>query len=81
MSAIAISSGPRRCVIWRSRPGFFHNGAFVTLEDAIRFHLNVVDGAESYDPNEAGVPADLAQVGPVIDESAGRSRAQEAASG
>ena len=49
-------------------PGFFHNGAFVTLEDAIRFHLNVVDGAQNYDPNDAGVPADLRQVGPVIAE-------------
>jgi cytochrome c peroxidase len=50
-------------------PGFFHNGAFVDLEDAIRFHLNVVEGAATYDPNDAGVPADLAQVGPVIDEA------------
>jgi cytochrome c peroxidase len=50
-------------------PGFFHNGAFVDLEDAIRFHLNVVSGAEAYDPNEAGVPADLAQVGPVIEKA------------
>lgn len=50
-------------------PGFFHNGAFVKLADAIWFHLNVVAGAESYDPNEAGVPADLAQVGPVIEKS------------
>ncbi len=49
-------------------PGFFHNGAFVTLEDAIGFHLNVIDGAQNYDPNEAGVPADLRQVGPVIAE-------------
>jgi cytochrome c peroxidase len=50
-------------------PGFFHNGAFITLEDAIRFHLNVVEGAKNYDPNAAGVPADLAQVGPVIEKS------------
>ncbi len=50
-------------------PGFFHNGAFITLEDAIRFHLNVVEGATTYDPDAAGVPADLAQVGPVIDKS------------
>ena len=47
-------------------PGFFHNGAFIKLEDAIRFHLNVVEGAKTYDPDAAGVPADLAQVGPVI---------------
>jgi cytochrome c peroxidase len=47
-------------------PAYFHNGAFTELADAIRFHLNVVEGAQSYDPDAAGVPADLAQVGPVI---------------
>jgi cytochrome c peroxidase len=40
-------------------PGFFHNGAFVTLEDAIRFHLDVFAGARSYDSARAGVPTDL----------------------
>ena len=40
-------------------PGFFHNGAFTTLEGAIRFHLNVIDGALNYDPVAAGVPSDL----------------------
>ena len=49
-------------------PAFFHNGAFVDLADAIRFHINVVDGAKNYDPDAAGVPADLAQVGPIIDK-------------
>jgi cytochrome c peroxidase len=48
-------------------PGFFHNGAFTRLDDAIRFHLNVVEGARTYDPVVAGVPPDLAQhVGPVL---------------
>jgi len=48
-------------------PGFFHNGAFVRLEDAIRFHLNVVPGSRSYNPIKAGVPADLAhRVGPPV---------------
>jgi cytochrome c peroxidase len=47
-------------------PGFFHNGAFVRLEDAIRFHLNVIPGARTYDPGLAGVPADLVHVGPVV---------------
>lgn len=48
-------------------PGFFHNGAFTRLEDAIRFHLNVIAGARDYDPGEAGVPPDVAQhVGPVV---------------
>jgi cytochrome c peroxidase len=49
--------------------GFFHNGAFVHLDDAIRFHLNVVEGARDYDPAAAGVPADLQQVGPRIPKS------------
>jgi cytochrome c peroxidase len=48
-------------------PGFFHNGAFITLEDAIRFHLNVVPGARSYDPVKAGVPTDLTfHLGPPV---------------
>lgn len=48
-------------------PGFFHNGAFTDLADAIRFHLNVIAGARTYDPARAGVPADLAQrVGPPV---------------
>jgi cytochrome c peroxidase len=47
-------------------PGFFHNGAFVDLEDAIRFHLNVVKGAQTYDPDVAGIPLDLRQVGPLV---------------
>jgi cytochrome c peroxidase len=47
-------------------PGFFHNGAFVHLEDAIQFHLNVIAGARTYDPGQAGVPPDLTRVGPVV---------------
>jgi cytochrome c peroxidase len=48
-------------------PGFFHNGAFTDLADAIRFHLNVIAGARTYDAVRAGVPADLAQrVGPPV---------------
>jgi cytochrome c peroxidase len=47
-------------------PGFFHNGAFVRLEDAIRHHLNVKKSARNYNPVRAGVPTDLAQrVGPI----------------
>jgi cytochrome c peroxidase len=30
------------------QPAFMHNGAFVRLEDAIRYHLNAVGGAASY---------------------------------
>jgi len=47
-------------------PAFFHNGAFVRLDDAIRHHLNVYESARGYDPVAAGVPPDLAaRVGPV----------------
>lgn len=47
-------------------PGFFHNGAFVRLEDAIRHHLNVFKSAHSYNPVEAGLPADLThRIGPI----------------
>jgi cytochrome c peroxidase len=47
-------------------PGFFHNGAFTRLEDAIRYHLDAKDEARTYDPIKAGVPADLAQhMGPI----------------
>ncbi|HKW64722.1 MAG TPA: cytochrome c peroxidase [Candidatus Acidoferrum sp.] len=47
-------------------PGFFHNGAFIRLEDAIQHHLNVYQSAHSYNPVKAGLPADLAQrVGPI----------------
>ena len=46
-------------------PGFFHNGAFVRIEDAIRHHLNVFKSNRTYDPVEAGLPADLTHsVGP-----------------
>ena len=51
-------------------PAFFHNGSFTRLEDAIRFHLNVIKGARRYDPVRAGVPADLAQrIGPPVPAS------------
>ena len=47
-------------------PGFFHNGAFTRLEDAIRHHLNVDKSAHTYDPVEAGLPTDLThRVGPI----------------
>jgi cytochrome c peroxidase len=52
----------------RVSPGFFHNGAYITLEDAIRFHLSVVESAKNYDPDAAGVPSDLRQVGPLVPE-------------
>jgi cytochrome c peroxidase len=51
-------------------PGFFHNGAFVNLEDAIRFHLDVFPGARKYDSGRAGVPTDLTfHTGPPVPKS------------
>jgi len=48
-------------------PGFFHNGAFIRLEDAIRFHLNVIEGARTYNPAAAGLPSDLTvHLGPAV---------------
>jgi cytochrome c peroxidase len=47
-------------------PGFFHNGAYIRLEGAIRHHLNVKKEARTYNPVKAGVPADLTQhLGPI----------------
>jgi len=42
------------------QPAFFHNGAFVRLEDAIRHHLNPRESTIHYDPQAAGVSADIA---------------------
>ena len=48
------------------QPAFFHNGAFIRLEDAIRHHLDPEASALHYDPHAAGVDSDLAlRVGPV----------------
>lgn len=48
------------------QPAFFHNGAYTTLEDAIRFHLNPAAFAPNYNPFLAGVDADLQNpVGPI----------------
>ena len=47
-------------------PGFFHNGAFTTLEGAIRFHLDAIGRAATYNPAAEGVPADLRQLGPMV---------------
>jgi cytochrome c peroxidase len=41
------------------QPTFFHNGCFTRLEDAVRYHLNAIGSAPSYDPLVAGVDADL----------------------
>jgi cytochrome c peroxidase len=50
---------------------FFHNGSFTRLEDALRYHLDTLRLAPSYDAKAAGVDADLAvrkgPVQPVLD--------------
>jgi cytochrome c peroxidase len=51
----AFRTSPLRNVALQ--PAFMHNGAFVRLEDAIRYHLDAVSGAETFTP--ADLPADL----------------------
>ena len=41
------------------QPTFMHNGAFTRLEDAIRYHLNVMESAAHYTPASQNLPADL----------------------
>ncbi len=45
-------------------PAFFHNGAFGSIQAAIRHHLNVVQSAMTYSPQKNHLPADLS-VGPI----------------
>lgn len=45
-------------------PAFFHNGAFGTIEAAIRHHLDVVTSARAYDPEANDLASDLF-VGPI----------------
>lgn len=48
------------------QPAFFHNGAFTRLEDAIRYHLDVVGSVRYYNSAAAGVSTDLtASMGPM----------------
>jgi cytochrome c peroxidase len=41
------------------QPAFFHNGSFTRLEEALRYHLNTLRQARTYDPAAAGIDADL----------------------
>lgn len=62
-----VTSDPADRYKFRSSPlrnialqrAFFHNGSFMRLEDALRYHLNTVRQAPLYDPAAAGVDADL----------------------
>ena len=49
------------------QPTFFHNGAFTTLEAAIRHHLDAEQSLRDYDPAANGVPADLRVLSPPRD--------------
>ena len=53
----AFRTSPLRNVALQA--AFFHNGAFTRLEDALRYHLDTLNQASSYDPVAAGVDADL----------------------
>jgi cytochrome c peroxidase len=41
------------------QPTFMHDGAFTTLAGAVRYHLNVVASALTYDPSAQGLDLDL----------------------
>ena len=41
------------------QPTFMHNGAFTSLDDAVRHHLNVVESALTYSPASQHLAADL----------------------
>jgi cytochrome c peroxidase len=59
----AFRTSPLRNVALQA--AFMHDGAFLTLGDAIAHHLDVRGSVASYDPAAEGLPADLAgQVGP-----------------
>jgi cytochrome c peroxidase len=45
-------------------PALFHNGAFATLEAAVKHHLDVLESARKYDPVVNRLPMDLF-VGPI----------------
>jgi cytochrome c peroxidase len=58
----AFRTSPLRNVALQ--PAFMHNGAFVQLEDAIRYHLDAVGGAASYTTD--ALPPDLRKApGPI----------------
>jgi cytochrome c peroxidase len=65
----AFRTSPLRNVALQ--PAFMHDGAFTTLEAAIRFHLDVIAQALAYDPKEHGLDADLvgriAPIDPILD--------------
>jgi cytochrome c peroxidase len=60
----AFRTSPLRNVALQ--PAFMHDGAFTSVEAAIRFHLDVVAAALAYAPRDHGLDADLVgQIAPV----------------
>ena len=60
----AFRTSPLRNVALQ--PAFMHDGAFGTLEAAIRHHLDPAASARGYDPVVQGLPADLSgRIGPI----------------
>jgi cytochrome c peroxidase len=60
----AFRTSPLRNVAVQA--AFMHDGAFLTLRDAILHHLDVAASVESYNAASEGLPADLAgSIGPV----------------
>jgi cytochrome c peroxidase len=51
------------------QPAFFHNGAFTSLESAIRFHLDAAGLAPTYTPNhlDSDLIGPIGPVGPVLE--------------
>jgi cytochrome c peroxidase len=41
------------------QPTFFHNGSFTRLEAAVRYHLDAIGSAPTYNPLLMGIAADL----------------------
>jgi cytochrome c peroxidase len=57
----AFRTSPLRNVALQ--PAFMHNGAFVRLEEAVRYHLDALGGATTF--STARLPADLRSTGPM----------------
>ncbi|HEX6064416.1 MAG TPA: cytochrome c peroxidase [Longimicrobiales bacterium] len=57
----AFRTAPLRNVALQ--PAFMHNGAFVRLDAAIRYHVDAIAGAPAYNTNE--LPPDLRATGPL----------------
>lgn len=60
---------------------YFHDGAYDSLEDVIRHHAQIWDGAENYDPNQHLSEALASSVQPYSVEAQGHSAATELADG